>query len=359
MTTAPRALSPSVNGWNAPYLDDQYDLYKRDPAQVSPDLRAFFQGFELAQAGGGPARRPADTQADAPAFQQRVDALVNAYRASGHLAAAIDPFGRPRHRPATLNPEHYGFTPQDMQRPVSRGDLRFPEVSTLGRLIESLEQTYTRSIAFEFMHVQDHAQRSWLLDRIEGSLGRPTLQPEDRRHILEQLIRAEEFENFLQRRYPGDKRFSIEGGESTIPLLDRLIEAAGNLGVEEMVLGMAHRGRLNVLNNIMGKTYEQIFTEFEYTYADDEQPGGDVKYHKGYSGLRRTRSGRDVHLAMADPRQWPAVRAGDLFVRRHQARELRPRLRPQLRQRRPFGPGVLARRMAADRPAAALFRRRA
>ncbi len=300
MSTAPRPIPPSVNSWNAEFIETQYQQFKTSPESVSPDLRAFFQGFDLALASGSSITRGETSgNADGSRFQQQVDSLVEAYRSLGHLAAAIDPFGRARPRPASLALEYHGLSQGDLDRPVQRGDLKLPGVSTLRLLIEHLEQTYCRAIAFEVNHIRSESERTWLIEKIESVQGRPPVAPEDRRHILEQLLRAEEFENFLQKRYPGDKRFSLEGSESTIPLLDRLIEAAGGLGAEEMVFGMAHRGRLNVLNNIMGKTYEQIFTEFEDNYANEESPGGDVKYHKGYSGVRTTRAGRQVHLAMA------------------------------------------------------------
>jgi len=298
VSTAPRAITSSVNSWNAEFLDAQYQQFKADPASLPPDLQAFFRGFDLALASGA-SPAVAVSVGEGSRFQQQVDSLVDAYRSSGHLAAAIDPFGRPRPRPASLSLEHHGLTQGDLDRTVPRGDLKLPEVTTLRRLTEHLEQTYCRSIAFEVNHIRNDTERAWLIDRIERVLGKPPTSSDDRRHILEQLLRAEEFENFLQKRYPGDKRFSLEGSESTIPLLDRMIETGGDLGVEEMVFGMAHRGRLNVLNNIMGKTYEQIFTEFEDNYADEESPGGDVKYHKGYSGVRTTRAGKQVHVAMA------------------------------------------------------------
>lgn len=296
MSIQVRAVPTSVNGWNPEYLDAEYQRYKSDPSSVPSDLQAFFRGFELAGSGsfagagggGGDAR-----------FALRVAALIQSYRSIGHLAAAIDPLGRARPRPAELSLEHHGLSEADLDRPVERGDLHLPEVTTLRRLVQDLEKTYCGATGFEVMHIKDEGQRRWLLQRIESTLGRISFTAADRRHILEQLLRAEEFENFLQMRYSGDKRFSVEGGESLVPLLDRLIEAGGELGVEEMVLGMAHRGRLTVLNTIMGKSYEQIFTEFEDSYMSVSDPGGDVKYHKGYSGVRPTRKGPGVHLAMA------------------------------------------------------------
>lgn len=338
MSTAPRAITPSVNGWNAEYLDAEYQRFKADPGQVAPDLAAFFHGFDLAQERGPMAAAvtsasralPAAGRDDSTArFQWAVDNLIYAYRECGHKAAKLDPFGRERPRPIELSLGHHGLKESDLGRIVHTGSLKLPESATLREVIEFLEDTYCRSIGFEVTYTETEQERAWLVERIEAVRGRLTLDPKQKRHVLEQLLRAEEFENFLQKRYPGDKRFSLEGSESTIPLLDHMIYALAGLGVEEVVFGMAHRGRLNVLNNIMGKTYEQIFTEFEDNLADDTD-GGDVKYHRGYSGERRTRDGKAVHLAMAsNPSHLESVNA--VVEGRTRAKQ---RLRGDLQRRR-------------------------
>jgi 2-oxoglutarate dehydrogenase E1 component len=166
--------------------------------------------------------------------------------------------------------------------------------------VARLERTYCRSIGCEFMHVQNREERDWLIERAERNAGAVDLSRGEQAHVLEQLTRAESFETFLAKRYPGEKRFSLEGAESLIPLLDRLLEHGADLGVDEVVMGMAHRGRLNVLNNILGKTLEQVFTEFEDNYQEGfADASGDVKYHRGYSGVRTFRSGKTLRLAMA------------------------------------------------------------
>ncbi len=331
MSSAPRPVPPSLNTWDAAFLDEQYRRYQSDPASVPADLRSFFQGFELAQAGelklspgaGGSAAAPIrpTTQptraaesdgavritpgAGRPAgrashFQAVVDDLIGAYRDHGHLRASIDPFGRERDRPSSLTLEYHDLTEEDLDRRVDAEALGVEGELPLREVIRRLEETYCGTIGAEFMHVQDEEQRAWLLERFERAGARIGLDRGQRAHVLEQLVQSELFEKFLGKRYPGEKRFSLEGAESLIPLLNHMIEASSSLGVEEVVLGMAHRGRLNVLNNVIGKSYEQIFTEFEESWTPDfVDSGGDVKYHRGYSGTRRFPNGRMVHLAMA------------------------------------------------------------
>ncbi|MEM1329617.1 MAG: 2-oxoglutarate dehydrogenase E1 component [Planctomycetota bacterium] len=310
MPAKPSAVGLSVNGWNGPYLDEMYERFQRDPASVPPDVRGFLQGFELgssAPIGGnrvsaGAPTRPAGGAAagDASPFQARVSALIAAYRGLGHTAAKIDPFSRDRERPRALQLDYHKLSEADFDRECDATQIGMSANAKLRDVVENLERTYCGTIGIEIMHVQDRVEREWLLERVERNGGRIQLDRGLRVHVLEQLIQAESFERFLGKRYPGEKRFSLEGGESLIPLLDRVIEEASNLGTDEVVLGMAHRGRLNVLNNILGKTYEQIFTEFEDNWDEDfVDGGGDVKYHRGYSGTRLFGNGKKVHLAMA------------------------------------------------------------
>lgn len=296
MSATPRAVPPSVNSWNAEYLDEQHRRYRDDPSSVSPEMRAFFQGFELGSAGGGSAAPAPEAQA----FQAQVSDLIEAYRTSGHIASRLDPFGSEPQRPEVLDPAFHGLSQSDLDREVAASTVGLEGRVTLRQLIEHLEHRYCSTIGVEVMHISDRTEREWLLDRFERGVDRSPPTSGEKVHTLEQLIKSEQFERFLGKRYPGDKRFSLEGSESLIPLLDRMLEDAANLGVEEVVLGMAHRGRLNVLNNILGKTYEQIFTEFEDLWDEDfADGGGDVKYHRGYSGTRQFASGAQIHLAMA------------------------------------------------------------
>lgn len=352
MTSAPRAISHSVNGWSPEYLEARYEQYRRDPDSLNEVERMFFLGFDLAMAdglrfvgGGGaaanarPALAPATASASPPSAlngrlngsagpvrytpfagqpagrasqdQAIVDDFVTAYRQFGHLAAKIDPFDRERPRPEELTLAYHGLTERDLDQTIDASDVGETGHTTLRNLIERLERTYCGPLGVELMHINDSRTRAWLVERVERSSGRIDLTKDDKTKLLEQLTRAETFERFLGKRYPGEKRFSLEGSESLIPLLDKILETAAILDVEEIVVGMAHRGRLNVLNNILGKTYEQIFTEFEEAWLEDfDEGGGDVKYHKGYSGTRRYADGRMLHLAMAsNPSHLEAVGA--------------------------------------------------
>ncbi|MCC6425786.1 MAG: 2-oxoglutarate dehydrogenase E1 component [Phycisphaerales bacterium] len=303
MTTAPRAISPAVNGWNAEYLDEQYARFRADPASVSADLKAFFQGFDLgvsmpsANGAAAPAKQATGTASN---FQANVDSLISAYRHLGHIAAHLDPFGREPERPEQFSLEYHGLSKADLSRDVSASLMGMDGTVTLGELVDRLEKTYCRTIGLEFTHIPDAKERQWFIDNFERTQGQTPLSREQRLGVLEQLIASEGFERFMQKRYPGDKRFSLEGGETTIPLINFMLESATGMGVDEVVIGMAHRGRLNVLNNVMGKTYEQIFTEFEDNWEEGfADGGGDVKYHRGYSGERTFPSGKKLHLALS------------------------------------------------------------
>ncbi len=325
MSAPIRASRPSVNGWNAQYLEEQYERWRLDPLSVSEDLQSFFMGFELARANGQAAPTssmvlppagvaPAGPTRVAPLGLSRLDErdlpalpksaavarLMFHYRDAGHLCADLDPFGRERPFPEELSPQAHGLAEADLDLVFDTSPIPMSGPAPLREIIRALDETYCRTVGVEFMHVQDAGERTWLAERMETCRNRTEMTRGDRVHVMWQLFKAEAFEKFLHTRYPGEKRFSLEGAESLIPMLDRVIEAAANHDVQEIVLGMAHRGRLNVLNNILGKTEEQIFTEFEDNWEEDfVDGGGDVKYHRGYSGERAVRGGKKVWLAMA------------------------------------------------------------
>jgi 2-oxoglutarate dehydrogenase E1 component len=309
------AISPAINAWNAAFIEAEYARFKADPASVPPDLRAFLQGFDLAMAQG-PAAAPAAAQGsvsgDALRLALGVRGLIDAYRAHGHLLADLNPFGagttlppdvlRPRVSAATmarLEPAAHGLTPADLSKPATGHGLPIAPSATVEQVIAFLRERYTRTTAWQFMHISDPAQRTWWIERAEAP-EQPEPSREDRLAILETLCRSGNLEEFLQKRYQGQKRFSLEGGESLIPLLEWVIRTGSQRGVDEVVLGMAHRGRINVLTNIMGKTYQQVFTDFEHNFrAEFIDGGGDVKYHKGYSSERKMPGGRVMHLSLS------------------------------------------------------------
>ncbi|MBA4028036.1 MAG: 2-oxoglutarate dehydrogenase E1 component [Planctomyces sp.] len=348
-TPTPTPSPQAVNGWNAAYLDEQYRLYKASPGAMAPDLRSFFAGFDLAMARLDAAPRAAGAVA-APGRSDTLRAhagvlgLIDAYRSQGHLAAQLDPFGRPRQRPRppALDPAAHGLSRADLGQDVGHAaaaaGVPAPEGLTLGALIERLEAAYCGRTGWQFMHLSDPAQRAWFIERVERPGGSVSLGQEDRLEIFDAIVRAEQFEKFLQKRYQSEKRFSIEGGEALIPLLERVLLSASRGGVEEVVLGMPHRGRLTVLNTIMGKTYEQVFTEFEdVAIPGSPDGGGDVKYHRGYSGQRTLRDGRQIHLAMAsNPSHLESV--GPVVLGRARAKQ---RLRGDTQTRRRVMPLLL------------------
>ncbi len=285
----------SLNGWNAEFVEERYREWKADPESVDADWRRFFEGFEL-----GAARPEPGETVVAHSLQGKVDSLIYHYRDIGHLAANLDPLDRGRPFPENLTLESFGLGDEHLDETFDPGVLPLENPAPLREIIALLEATYCRHIGAEYMHIQDREKRRWLQKRMEGVANQPPRTDEDRIHLLEMLASADAFETFLQTRYVGKKRFGIEGGESLIPLLETIVELAPVNGINEFVMGMSHRGRLNVLCNILGKTYGQLFTEFAESWEEDFIAGtGDVKYHGAYSGDRTTRSGQKVRLALA------------------------------------------------------------
>jgi len=234
------------------------------------------------------------------ALHARIYQLVNAYRVRGHLFAHLDPLGVPPRAPPELDLANFGLHEEDLDKLFPTVDLAgTPPQLTLREIINRLEETYCRSIGVEFTHVEDPDQRAWLQTQMEATKNRLVLEREDQLRILTKLSDAEIFEQFIHRSYEaGTKRFSLEGGESMIPLLDLMVERAGALDVHEIVVGMAHRGRLNVLANILDKSPREIFAAFEDADAERYLGSGDVKYHLGYSTDRVTASGKTIHLTL-------------------------------------------------------------
>src|SRR5262249_39838246 len=235
---------------------------------------------------------------DRALLQERVDRLVHAYRVRGHIVAHVDPLGQPRPAPPELDPGFYSLSDADLDRPVAASTSGSSKVRTPRQIVQQMRNTYCRFIGVQFMHIDELSVRRWLMQRMEATQNRLTLRRDEQLRILMRLSDAVVFEEFLQKKYMGAKSFSLEGAESLIPLLDLVFEKAGNDGVEEIVLAMAHRGRLNVLANVMGKQPRAIFREFEDVDPELYAGRGDVKYHLGHSSDWKTSSGRNVHLSL-------------------------------------------------------------
>ncbi|MBM4113619.1 MAG: 2-oxoglutarate dehydrogenase E1 component, partial [Phycisphaerae bacterium] len=257
-------------------------------------------GATGASAGAAPAPEPVADAAPGRSSQSKVDSLIYNYRDLGHLAAELDPLGSERPFPEQLTLESFGLSDGDLHREFDPGSLPLENPAPLAEIASLLEQTFCRHIGVEFMHVQDRDRRRWLGKRMEAVRNRPSWTPDQKRHILKRLVAADAFESFLDKRYIGKKRFGLEGGESLIVILDQILELGPALGIREFALGMAHRGRLNVLANILHKRFDQIFTEFDEAWIEDfVEGGGDVKYHQGYSSDHLTLGGQKIHLTLA------------------------------------------------------------
>jgi 2-oxoglutarate dehydrogenase E1 component len=293
---------------NLSLIEDYHARWKNDPSSVDASWRIFFEGYEL---GLEPRATAGDRlDLDAARAQAAVTRLVDAYREFGHYLADLDPLKlKPRNKTFDLlEPAAFGLTEADLKR-VFYNKLSDAGYSTLDELIAILRETYCRTIGVEFMHIPDAGIRRWLLERIEPSRNRPRLDAKKKRRIIYKLNAAELFETFLQDHYVGQKRFSLEGGEMLIPMLDAVIERAGSSGVREIVIGMPHRGRLNVLANILDKPYGMIFNEFEGDHLPETVGGdGDVKYHLGFSADHVTSDKHNIHLSLsANPSHLEAV----------------------------------------------------
>ncbi|MCC6547036.1 2-oxoglutarate dehydrogenase E1 component [Candidatus Sumerlaeota bacterium] len=301
-----------MNAWAPEYLESQYEQWKADPASVGSQWQSFFQGFDLA---ASQTDAPSAAVAAAPANDAfidkngRVNSLVYHYRDVGHLAANLDPLGIKRASPEMLTLDFHGLSEADLDTKFRTGVREFTNGSaTLRDIIAYLQSIYCGTMGVEYMHIQNTGERRWLQERLEKSTIKPAISPDGKRGLLRKLLQAEMFENFLHTRYKGEKRFSLEGGETLIPILWYALESAGELEAKEVVVGMAHRGRLNVLANIINKSYDEIFSEFEGNYDNLGDGGGDVKYHKGYSSNFITSTGNFIKLTLtANPSHLEAV----------------------------------------------------
>jgi 2-oxoglutarate dehydrogenase E1 component len=334
-------------GANAPYIEDLYARYEKDPSSVDAEWQAFFGALRddknaveqnargaswkkpnwpihangdlvsaldgnwaqvekavgdkiKAKAQGKGAEISQEQVLQATRDSVRAIMLIRAYRVRGHLHANLDPLGiNPRPNDQELHPSHYGFTEADWDRKIFLDNVLGLEFGTIREIVAILERTYCQTLGVEFMHISDPTEKAWIQERIEGPDKEITFTREGKRAILNKLVEAEGFEKFLDLKYTGTKRFGLDGGESLIPALEQIIKRGGNLGCKEIVLGMAHRGRLNVLTQVMGKPHRALFHEFKGgSFAPDDVEGsGDVKYHLGASS-DRTFDGNNVHLSL-------------------------------------------------------------
>jgi len=333
------ARTAFLDGANAGYIEDLYARYQRDPASVEADWRAFFAELKdrkedvIAEADGPSWRRDdlgngqnGDWTPVQQDVQRRIQGqaqslgvelggelalaatrdsvralmMIRAYRVRGHLEAHLDPLGLEARQPhPELDPASYGFTERDRDRKIYLDNVLGLEFASIQEIMEILTRTYCSTIGVEFMHISTPEQKAWIQQRIEGKDKEVTFTPEGKKAILNKLIETEGFEKFLDVKYTGTKRFGVEGAEAMVPALEQIIKRGGHLGVKEIIIGMPHRGRLNVLANVMSKPYRAIFNEFHggSVQPDDVEGSGDVKYHLGASSDREF-DGNQVHLSL-------------------------------------------------------------
>jgi 2-oxoglutarate dehydrogenase E1 component len=351
------ATTSFLQGANAAYLEQLYASYEQAPDSVGPEWQAFFASLKddkedvLFQARG-PSWKPSNgleqkvlapaafTEEQALAAAQdtlRARMLIRNYRTRGHLIAKLDPLElSTRKEHPELRPRTYGFTKADYDRPIYLGGALGLEFGTLRQVLDILKRVYGQHIGTEYMHISDPEQRQWIQDRLEGPDTDIRFTPQGKKAILKKLIEAEIFERFLDVKYTGTKRFGLDGGESVVPALEQVIKRGGQLGLKEIVIGMPHRGRLNVLANVMAKPYRAIFNEFKggSTHPDEVEGSGDVKYHLGASSDREFDDNRvhlsltanPSHLEIVDPVVLGKVRAKQDQLHDRERREVLPLL---------------------------------
>jgi 2-oxoglutarate dehydrogenase E1 component len=380
------ALTSFLYGGNAPYIEDLYARYEADPKSVDAEWQSFFQSLkddagDVAENARGPSWRRSDwprperteltaaldsdwtetakalgTKVKAQAQTKGVELstadveratrdsiralmLIRAYRARGHFHAKLDPLGlQPPNDEEELNPGTYGFGEGDLDRPIFIDKVLGLEFGTIRQIVGILQRTYCQTLGVEFLHISDGAQKGWIQERIEGPHKEITFTREGKRAILTKLVEAEGFEKFCDVKFTGTKRFGLDGGESMIPALEQIIKRGGALGVREIVIGMAHRGRLNVLSQVMAKPHRAIFHEFKggSSTPNEIEGSGDVKYHLGASSDREfddnkvhlSLTANPSHLEIVDPVVLGKVRAKQ--DQRHATREDRTMVMPLL-----------------------------
>ncbi|MCF8233525.1 MAG: 2-oxoglutarate dehydrogenase E1 component [Bacteroidales bacterium] len=284
-----------INTSDPAAIEQLFEQYKKDPESVDESWKDFFKGFEFARASWSPKR---DNGLLYPSEFKVID-LINDYRRRGHLFTETNPVRTRRKYSPSLNIENYGLGKSDLQKKFKAGNEIGIGEASLQDIIDHLHETYCKSVGAEFFYIRKPEENKWLRTKMESSRNTYPFTNKDREYIIRSLSRAVLFEKFIHKKFPGQKRFSLEGAESLIPALDAILEKGAELGNEEFVIGMAHRGRLNVLANILKKPYYQIFSEFEGKEYDDEYLLGDVKYHLGYNSERETVNGKKINLTLS------------------------------------------------------------
>lgn len=283
-----------LNNTNPEVIEELYQKFQTDPTLVEPGWRSFFEGFDFAQK----LYPPKESNSIKTSTEFKVLNLIDDYRKRGHLFTTTNPVRKRRPYLPTLDIENYGLKPSDLDVFFEAGsEVGLGKVS-LRQIIQMLEQTYRGSLGIEYMYIRNNEITTWLRNKMEVIRNTPDHTIADKKYILQKLQRSVGFEKFLHKKFPGQKRFSLEGAESLIPAMDAIMEKGSELGVKEFVIGMAHRGRLNVLVNILRKPYEDIFSEFEGKEYEDETISGDVKYHLGYTIERKTTKGKPIKLTL-------------------------------------------------------------
>ncbi|RXG24604.1 2-oxoglutarate dehydrogenase E1 component [Leeuwenhoekiella aequorea] len=298
-----------LNAANTAYFAELYDKYLQHPDSVEPSWRAFFQGFDfgMEESGVQPDFAPAEVKTTNAAVsvpdnlqkEFQVVKLIDGYRTRGHLFTKTNPVRERRQYTPTLALENFGLSENDLDTTFSAGEILGIGTTTLREIVNHLEKIYCESIGVEYMFIRKPEEIQWIQDKLNINDNHPSFSGDVKKKILRKLNEAVSFETFLHTKYVGQKRFSLEGGESFIPAVDAIIEAAADLGVKEFVMGMAHRGRLNTLTNIFGKNAKDIFSEFDGKDYDQEVFDGDVKYHLGWTSSRLTDSGKEININIA------------------------------------------------------------
>src|SRR5674476_313719 len=286
------------------YIENLYTDFKNNPESIDVDLRKFFEGFDFAFSSQNGSQKTGTLPSTSEQSVSNLDKefgvyqLIIAYRNKGHLLAKTNPIRERKDRKANLDLSYFGLDENDLNTQFVAGTFAGVGKATLQIILDHLKKCYTQSLGIEFSSLNDSRKIEWIINAVENTMLLP-VPLDQKRRILQKLNEGVIFEKFLQTKYVGQKRFSLEGGESTVAAIDAIINTAAENEVEEVIIGMAHRGRLNILANILGKTYEQIFTEFEGNFKIDSTMGsGDVKYHKGYSSDIETSGVKLVHLKL-------------------------------------------------------------